>query len=254
LLTLAPAAGGKKFDTALGKVDIGHVMAGIDATLNPFPSTYPSAHLKARGHDSSDSRLKYDTLKTASGGDNRDFTTWAGDLGQAYAEFLVDRHVKGNTSAKLADFMRDKAPPQELLGDVHGYVARDVWKKVPASKSPTGGEFKVSNILRDLYLVRAKPSRTHRDYLEGTSGHAGSALDTFVAERSEAFARPWFAKKAVEHRGWWSSKGLTKSGILENAMNEFDTLHASNKASGAPADQLDTVVADFLRTMSKPLD
>jgi hypothetical protein len=78
----------------MGDVDIGHVMAGIDAALSGAPSEYPKVFLTALGHHSSLMELRHKTIKEASGGDVRDVATWAGDLGQAYAEFLVARWVR----------------------------------------------------------------------------------------------------------------------------------------------------------------
>ncbi|HEX3479491.1 MAG TPA: hypothetical protein VHT91_30920 [Kofleriaceae bacterium] len=76
--------------TRLGTVDIGHVMAGIDAALNGGPSAYPEDRLKRRGEDNGKSKFKWETLKEADSGNPRAFATWAGDLGQAYAVFISD--------------------------------------------------------------------------------------------------------------------------------------------------------------------
>jgi hypothetical protein len=254
MLTLAPGAGSKQFDTRMGKVDIGHVMAGIDARLSGFPSSYPLAHLVKRGHSDRDAVLKYDTLKEATGGDSIDFVTWSGDLGQAYAEYLVDRYVKGNTAASLSKFATDKAPQEELLGDIHGYIAVEV-HRTSASLSPTGTEQKVSNVLRDLYLVEksATGGNTYKKYFERVSGRSSVDLKTFVTERSLRFAKPWFAKKAVEHRGKWKSKGWTAAGILENAMKEFDNKHVINEKSAAPADKIETLVDNLLKNIAAPI-
>jgi hypothetical protein len=229
-------------------VDIGHVMAGIDAALNSFPSTYPKAHLASRGHDDGDSKLKYKTLKAATGGDSRDFITWAGDLGQAYAEYLVERYVKKN-SATLSNFIRSKAPPAELLGDIHGYIAVQVWKEVPASVTPSGGIFKVSNVLRDLYLVRGKRKETYRQYVKKVSGKSDSKLRPFIVERAKAFARPWFAKKAYAAKGFWGSKGWSAESILDNLAKEFDRIDAAHESSAKAGEKLGKAVDDFIDTL-----
>lgn len=246
--TLAPKKGGKKLTTPFGTVDIGHVMAGIDAALSSFPSTYPKAHLVSRGHDDSDSKLKYKTLKAATGGDSRDFTTWAGDLGQAYAEYLVDRYVKKD-SVTLSRFMKSKAPPAELLGDLHGYIAVQVWKEVPASVSPSGRTLKVSNVLRDLYLVRGKSKKTYRQYVEKVSGKSGSNLRPFIVERAKAFARPWFAKKAHAAKGFWSSEGWSAEAVLDYWMKEFDRVDVLHESSVKAEEKLGTAVDGFIATL-----
>jgi len=247
---LAPRTGSKPITTRMGVFGLGHVLAGIDAVLSGFPKSFPG---KAGDMDA---LLKYTKLLTASGGDSRDFTTWAGDLGQAYAEYLVARYVEGRTKASVSTFVADKAAPDALLADIHGYIATKVWATVPVSSSPTGGARTVSNILRDMYLV-TKPAGvplTYREYFELVSGRTGPALNAFVRERTLDFARLWFAKKAVEFRGGWTSqKGWTKTGILDNALDEFDTDHATNESSAAVVDRVGAVVDLFMLMLADKL-
>jgi len=251
---VAPTRGSLQLDTRMGRVDIGHVMSGIDLRLSGAPSDYAaSMHGKTPDYSDDERMLKFVTMMNASGGRTLDFATWAGDLGQAYGEYLVDRYVKGNASASLKTFAADKAPPDELLGDIHGYIAVSVYKKVPASVSPTGMEIKVSNILRDMYLVDKPAASTSQAYLEQVSGKSSSDLKPFITERSLAFARPWFAKKAYEHRGKWSSKGWSPGGILENAMQEFDEKHIENETDAAAENKLGTLVDGFLKGLSAPV-
>ena len=248
---LAPAKGGKRIATRMGEVDIGHVLAGIDAALSGGPSTYPKAFLAAQGHDDYQAELKYQVLSRAAGGDVRDFATWAGDLGQAYAEYLAAHYVKSEPGS-LTDFVAGKATDAELLGDIHGYIANLVWKKLPASASPSGGEFRISNILRDLYLVDKPSAATYRDYMELVSERTGPDLRSFVRFRSLAFARPWYAKEVIGHRGKWASPGWTAREILDNALTEFDTRHAQHEANAAvaPADRIDAAVDHFMALLS----
>ncbi|MFS8086897.1 MAG: hypothetical protein ACMG6H_14785, partial [Acidobacteriota bacterium] len=239
---VAPAQGSLQLDTRLGKVDIGHVMAGVDAHLSGFSSGV--------GAD----ELKYDVLKTHSGGDTRDFATWAGDLGQAYAEYLVDRYVKNNASASLKTFSEAKAPADEILGDIHGYIAVDVYKGVPESVSPTGREVKISNILRDMYLVtKSRTDETSKKYFEQVAGKSNTNLKQFIAERSLRFARPWFAKKAYDHRGWWHSEGVDEATILTNSLSEFDRKDSENEKTAAADNKLGTLVDDLLQRLNMPI-
>ena len=245
----------KRLSTPMGTVDISHVLAGIDTRLNGFPAEYPKATLAAHGHDGGESELKYDALKKATGGDSRDFATWAGDAGQAYADFLVSRYVKSE-EAPLTHFMSQAMDDDALLGDIHGYIAIDVWKSVPRAESPTGGTRTVSNILRDLYLVsvdKSKKGKTCQSFFEKASGKTSEELKDFIRERTVAFARPWFAKKAVDHRGIWESRGWTKSGILENALEEFDRVHTAHVSSGAAKDQVDTIIDEILKRLGDEL-
>jgi hypothetical protein len=103
---LAPEKGGFRLRTPMGMVEISHVMAGIDARLSGFPGRYRG------GHDDSERIIKYRTLKKQTGGDSRDFATWAGDLGQAYAEYLVHRYVADHHGAHMAGFAKTKAAPR----------------------------------------------------------------------------------------------------------------------------------------------
>ena len=243
----------KQFDTRMGKVDISHVMAGIDARLSGFPTSYPLEHLAQRKHSDREAWLKYNTLKEATGGDSSDFATWSGDLGQAYAEYLVDRYVKGNTAASLSKFATDLAPQEELLGDIHGYIAVEVHRTY-ASMSPRGAEEKVSNILRDLYLVeKSATGNIYKKYFERVSGRSSVDLKTFVTDRSLRFARPWFAKKAYEHRGYGGSKGRTMGGILEKSMKLFNDKHDENEKNAAPADKIETLVDNLLKNIAAPI-
>ena len=250
---LAPDAGGKELKTAMGTVDIGHVMAGIDAALSGSPEEYPEDFLEARGHDDSDAELKYKVLKEAHHGDVRDFTTWAGDLGQAYAEYLVDHWLKKNTSATLADFVNRKSSEAELRGDIHGYIAVEVWKNVPPKSSPTGRGFKISNILRDLYLVNkveAGAPQDYRTYFETVSGKKPEEVKAFILERVLAFARPWYSKKAYEHRGWWDSEGWTAEGIIESGIKEFDDKHSLNESDADKKDKIGEFVGKFIEMLA----
>jgi hypothetical protein len=248
------AGGEKKISTPLGEVSISHVIAGIDAALSGAPAAYPKEFLAAKGHDSSDSKLKYDTLMKASGKDPRDFATWAGDLGQAYAEYLVDRWVSNNTGASLASFVTAKAPDDQLLGDIHGYIAKQVASEVPSVKGGTPGVGKISDILRALYMVSKKDvgaDQNYMHYFEQAAGKKAAELKPFILERSLAFARPWFAKKAADASGssdvgkWWAGKGWTAAGILENYMKDFDKYHAQNEAGAKDPDKIGTYVDKF---------
>lgn len=254
---LAAGKKNKQLATAMGTVDISHVIAGLDTRLNGFPSAYPAAHLKKRNHDDDEAKLKYKTLKAACGGNSRDFGTWSGDLGQAYAEFLLARYVKGEKKT-LAQAARDSADDEALLADIHGYIAVDVWASVPSTESPTGEEKKVSNILRDMYLVgvdKSKKGARYQTFFEQASGKNASELQAFITDRSLAFARPWFAKKAAEHRGFWGNlgSGWSKQDILDKTMVEFDTTHAKHVATGSVAEQLDTLVKALLKKLSDEL-
>ena len=241
---LAPRGKGKTIRTTLGDVDIGHVLAGIDASLSGAPSSTPA------GKDD----LKWKTLHDANKGDPRDFATWSGDLGQAYAEYLVSRWVD-KASVPLKTFVDDKAPRDQLLGDIHGYLAVKIWGSVPEAASPTGGELKVSNILRDLYLVPKQQAgvggRTYFSYMKELLKKSAADIRPFIVERTLAFGRPWYAKKVADKRGWTGSEGWTKEGILENAMAEFDEKHKLNEDRVGEANRLVSLVDNLLDLLAE---
>jgi Domain of unknown function (DUF4157) len=245
---LAPArAPSKPISTPMGTIGMGHVLAGIDTALSGFPTRM------AAGAIMGEPRLKYDTLAAATAGDPRDFATWSGDLGQAYGDYLVAKYIQGSASASLASFVAAAADPAALTADIHGYIAAEVTKDMPAADSPTGSAKSVSAILRNLYLVpkTAATGLTYRQYFEKVTGKTGAALDAFMQDRIVAFARPWFAKKTVATRGGWrAQKGWTEEGILENALDEFDKYNKENEASAGAADRVAATVAELNRLLA----
>ena len=166
------------------------------------------------------------------------------------------RYVK-DEKLTLAQAALDSADEGALLGDIHGYIVMDVWKSVPPSESPSGETMTVSNILRDMYLVgvdKSKKGACYQKFFEQASGKKASELQAFITDRSLAFAKPWFAKKVAEHRGFFGNlgKGWSKQGVLDTSMAEFDTTHAKHVASGS-AEQLETLVKDLLKKLSSEL-
>ena len=197
---LAPNAKGKTFTTEMGDVNIGHVLSGIDARLSGSPAAYPEAFLKSQGHDSPLARFKYETLREFSDKDPTAFATFAGDLGQAYAVFIYERYDKRDKSAKLWQYLREFAKTEELVGDLHGYIAASVAEEVRRSgASPTGGQVTASSIVRDMYLVdKSGTGSTYLDHLEKVSGKQGTELESYIYNSSMSFAHPWYAKVVAD--------------------------------------------------------
>jgi hypothetical protein len=242
---LAPDAAGKVLMTPMGSVNIGHVMAGIDARLSGFPAAYPKDFLKARGHDSGEARFKYDILKDYSGGDPTMFATFAGDLGQAYASFIFDRYEKGDHRAKLWMYMREFAKPEELRGDIHGYIAAAVAADVRASgSSPTGAsEVKASGILRDMYLVdKSSTGATANDYLEKVAGKTGQELRQYIYAASMSFAHTWYAKLIVDN----SLEIGLPGDLFDDYVREFSERADQHELSAGPDDTLAGAVDELL--------
>jgi hypothetical protein len=105
-----------------------------------------------------------------------------------------------------------------------------------------------------MYLVDKSPGgATYRPYFEKVSKRSGSALKPFITERSLRFARVWFAKKAVEERGWRKSKGWGTEGILENTMEEFDERHRQNEKTAPPSNKVESLVDGVLQLLNSPI-
>jgi hypothetical protein len=243
--------------TAFGDVDVLHVVAGIDAALNGAPKTAASI-------DEED-YLKHKTLTAGHGGDPRDFATWSGDLGQAYADYLSARYVEGKKDAKLLRSMERAANPAALLGDVHGYIAVEVFGSTPLNTRTgwwmTGNEATVSNILRTLYLVGKRGTGgagSYQSFVERVSGKSTADLKAFVTARSLAFARIWYVKNAKAARGNVGSAlhsfSVAKSVILEELLQEFDANHADNERKAAPEDRLGALIGRFLPMLGGTTD
>jgi len=247
---LAPAAGGKQIATRLGTVDIGHVMAGIDAALSGGPSAYPAARLQRRGENNGKSKFKWETLKAADSGNPQAFATWAGDLGQAYAVFISDVVVDGKTGT-LADYVAAKAKPEEILGDIHGYIAVQVWKDTTSAEDP-GARLSVSSILRDLYL-QAKPGGTgddgtYRAKFEKVSGKAGKELENFLWSEAFAFAEPWYVKYSLDQSYAGALDGY------DELVREFNVAAGQHEERNGNKNTLRGLVHDLLRKAEGTLD
>jgi hypothetical protein len=259
---LAPSKGTKVITTPMGAVTISHVMAGIDARLSGMAPAYPESFLEDRerdtgkDHDTYSAEASYNALKKASNGNPRDFTTWSGDLGQGYADYIVERWLKGTASVKLDDFMKAKADDAALLADIHGYIAVEVWKNIPISQSPSGNVMSVSNILRDFYLTDKKSARLGQDYLayfEDVAKKKGEELRPFILDRVLAFAGVWYGKEAYKHKGFWGSSGLTPGGMIENHIAQFNKYHKDNETLENDPNKIGTYIDKFMAVLGQKM-
>jgi hypothetical protein len=241
-------ASGHKVATSFGAVDFGHVVAGLDGALN-------GAALAPADPDSVEG-LKYRTLHGADAGDPRDFVTWSGDIGQAYGQYLVTRYVEGHDRTTLGEAVATKASPEQLLGDIHGYIIAEVFRRTPPNVGTGWGlvqQAKVSDILRTLYLVDKSGTPAAASYeslVEQVAGKSASELRDFALQRSLAFARPWYAKVAGESRGYVGTlehnRSVSKAVVLKELMEEFDAKHAENERSAAAEDKIGALIDRFM--------
>lgn len=240
---LAPADEGKVLSTPMGDVNIGHVLAGIDARLSGFPSAYPAEYLKRKGHHSAEAKFKFQALKEWSNADATTFSTFAGDLGQAYAEYMYARYEGKNSNAKLADYVFIFADDAELRGDLHGYIAAQVAKDVRDSgTSPTGTSVKASEILRDMYLSPKSGSGTYADYLQEVSGKGAADLQTRIFSDALSFATLWYARLIATNKlEVWNPAEL-----FDEYTREFQQLADRHEASAAKSETLAGLVEQLL--------
>ena len=236
----------KVIETPLGKVDIAHVMTGIDGALSNSP--------KGDG-------FKTKELRQANRGDPRDFVTWSGDLGQAYAHYLLARWKKGDKSATLAEFVEAEAGQEALLGDIHGYIAKRVFLNVPREANPTGNKLKVSNILRTLYLVDKEKAgiknRSYFDYMEQASGQKREDLREFIVERSLKFAPFEYAKEVAGEWGLgkkvWEGITSSKKEVLGDQKDDFNEQHQKNEGQATEEDKLGGLVDKFMDMLNQEM-
>ena len=222
----------KILKTPLGDVSISHVMAGLDATLSGAADEPGRAHPKLR--------KAWNLVNDVSHGDPRDFVTWSGDIGQAYGEYILERYHNDVTGKALKDYIADKASPEQLLGDIHGYIANQVWHDTPVSRDPGGGTMTVSGVLRAMYMVDktgTPAAKTYEAYVEKLTGKSAADLRAFVVERSLGFARIWYVKALA-----WLRPG--------HYEDQFDSHHAENNKSAAANDKLDNLVDSFLKMLA----
>ena len=189
-------------------VDIGHVLTGLEAILDPIPRV----SLTVTGPDPMVAMP------------NTEFATWGGDLGsaagQAVADHLLDRTVRPD-----AEYFREYVSDADLEGNIDAFgIARgaaasgglaDLLSGTPP-RSMAGTVrvgTPVSEILTRYYtgtaspLTRARADR-FRDFAALVGGHVSggritnrSGLEGSMAERVASFARVWVVREMRDARG-----------------------------------------------------
>ncbi|MEM8639353.1 MAG: hypothetical protein AAGG51_11130 [Cyanobacteria bacterium P01_G01_bin.54] len=266
--------------TPMGDVDISHVIAGLDAYMNgpraeagnARISNYPreiiegqpghTPPLQAGGHVQS--MAGYIIVSELHQGDVRDFTTWAGDIGQAYADYIFDVYYEKDDSQDLNHYISLKANPAALLADIHGYIIGEVTDEIARSETPQYRGFtQVSDYLRNFYMVRkndetkehlsGEPNNfSYMYYFEKVADKQGAELKEFILERSLAFGRAWYAKGAAKANvADFALSTLGNFGNIVEAfrdkMGDFDKYHAENETSATEENKIGSLVNDFLR-------
>jgi hypothetical protein len=124
-------------------VDIGHVLAGLDAHNNPTEVGFPG--LQGIG------------VMTVSS--NKDAVTWVGELGSVIAEIHWENDKMISSGSQISEtemqnIIARLAPPADIIGDIDAYVI--------AAKYDISTGMLISDILRDYYLGSGQIHQKHR--------------------------------------------------------------------------------------------
>jgi outer membrane protein OmpA-like peptidoglycan-associated protein len=205
--------------------DIGHVLTGIDAMLNPR-----------------EVELHMGPVTLPTGLWNEEWATWAGDVGSAAAEFTADS-VGGTLRGNLAVYFNDLAGADDLAGDIDAFAMRAGLR--PAAAPPallrstmTPGT-PLSELLMQYYRItssaqgsaRANRKRSfiqaYGGVLSGTTLTNRPALEAALRPSVENFAGRFFAFTAIQ-RGFMGSNpppGLSgATATLAQAVTDTTTL------------------------------
>ena len=191
-----------------GGLDIGHVLTGLEALLNPTTAVT----LSVTGPDP--------TVAMP----NTEFATWGGDLGsaagQCVADILLTRTVRSNVA-----YFREYASNADLEGNIDSFGIAEGARSsgglasllsAPPSGSMAGavrGGTPVSQILSQYYtgttsaLSRAHTNR-HRNFVTRIGGRVSgnrivnrTSIVGPIAGRVASFARLWFIREVRDERG-----------------------------------------------------
>jgi len=134
-------------------IDIGHVVTGLEAVA-PLP---PMAR----------------AVESAGGCSLRAGVTWSGDVGQALADFVLAG------ARDPAPLYEEHAPPEDLLGDIDGYVLGAEF---------TGPSIDVADVLTRTYLQGDLEATRFRRFvaLLGDDPHATAAREVTCYTRAFA--------------------------------------------------------------------
>ena len=192
----------------LGGLDIGHVLTGLEALLNPTTEVT----LSVTGPDPTVSMP------------NTEFATWGGDLGsaagQSVADILLTRPVRPDR-----EYFSEYASDADIEGDIDSFGIEQGARasgglaallSAPPSGSMAGavrGGTPVSQILAQYYSgVASDLSSAHtnryRDFVNRIGGRVSgnrivnrAALVGPIARRVASFAELWFIREVRDERG-----------------------------------------------------
>lgn len=179
----APAAAG---GGGVERSDIGHLLTGMDAMLNPQQPPLP---------------LITQTLI------NEEWATWAGDVGNAAASWALDQHYR-TPRGDFDFYFREVAYEADLVGDLDSFAFRTGLRSGVAAPALLGQRItltgRFSEILRDYYSVPATPlgqARANR-YRNFVTAYGGIISGNSITNHAALVAR---LQPSVQQFAWMFS-------------------------------------------------
>ncbi|NOQ74231.1 MAG: hypothetical protein GQ574_19640 [Crocinitomix sp.] len=193
----------------LGNADIGHLIAGVDATLNGYRKEVdvdlPTWFTPIDRRTAVSVRKAYNRSphKVIS-----DYQTWSGDLGQAYATYLYTRFETAGkfewideTKISIKSLKRSKelfATTAELTGDIYGYILVELVKKsANITDDKNIKEMKISDLFKH-FIRQERLTKNNKEIYKNTfarvAGVKKGGLKSFIKKRSIVFSKIWIEK------------------------------------------------------------
>jgi hypothetical protein len=166
-----------------GPIDPMHIIIGIVADAETLPAGTGATGL---------SRLADPLPASVS---QRAASTWVGDVGKAAADWMVVLPLPGGRGDTKDEYMRDSAPPHDLLADIDGVV---MTAKLPLSGAALDKKKSLSDNLR-FYSRRGRRMRFHifcdaeRFALEADGVTLTASAKADIGQRVKDFAE-WYTK------------------------------------------------------------
>jgi outer membrane protein OmpA-like peptidoglycan-associated protein len=205
-----------KASDVIGQIDVSHVMTGIEAMMSP----HNVEHLPG--------------LITATTVPNEEWATWAGDVGSAAAEWVVDTvFTAPATPLRQKDYFTKFAGDDDLRGNLDAFAMREGFNTGGAPSSHLMQAIRLtgtlSEDLRQYYRLTGSTlglSRAHatRDFIEAYGGTLSGATVTNRAALAvrlrpsvSQFANLFMAAKLLK-RGFFGNAPRPPGAPLPNGL------------------------------------
>jgi hypothetical protein len=132
---LGPVLGALHASQTLEGIDVGHVLAGIDAMMAPGPVEIPLG-----------------PAAWITGVPREEWATWVGDVGAAAADWAIDVLVNGATPATLDARFTGHASDDDLAGDINAFALRAGLSGGATPASLAGQPIRLTGTLSDALM------------------------------------------------------------------------------------------------------